>query len=78
MPSKRPVVALNSAGVVMATPQTITIDMPFCFFSDDNGPIHKIQVIVSEPAGTYITPAYKYAERQKIYNFKIHEFFFKL
>ncbi|XP_017320619.3 phosphatidylinositol phosphatase PTPRQ isoform X1 [Ictalurus punctatus] len=50
MPSKRPAVALNSVGVVMATHQTITIEMPLCFFSDDNGPIQKIQVIVSEPA----------------------------
>ncbi|XP_058244423.1 phosphatidylinositol phosphatase PTPRQ isoform X1 [Hemibagrus wyckioides] len=50
MPSKKPVVALNSVGAVMATSQTITIEMPLCFFSDINGPIHKIQVIVSEPA----------------------------
>ncbi|XP_047678606.1 phosphatidylinositol phosphatase PTPRQ isoform X2 [Tachysurus fulvidraco] len=50
MPSKRPTVALNHVGAVMATSQTITIEMPLCFFSDDNGPIHKIQVIVSEPA----------------------------
>ncbi|KAI4902613.1 hypothetical protein NFI96_032935 [Prochilodus magdalenae] len=49
-PFKRPMVALNSAGVVMATSKTITIEMPECFFSDDNGPIQKIQVIVSEPA----------------------------
>ncbi|XP_036441297.1 phosphatidylinositol phosphatase PTPRQ [Colossoma macropomum] len=49
-PSKRPMVALNSAGVVMATSKTITIEMPECFFSDDNGPIQKIQVIISEPA----------------------------
>ncbi|XP_037395653.1 phosphatidylinositol phosphatase PTPRQ isoform X2 [Pygocentrus nattereri] len=49
-PSKRPMVALNSAGVVMATSKTITIKKPECFFSDDNGPIQKIQVIVSEPA----------------------------
>ncbi|MCI4379489.1 hypothetical protein PGIGA_G00228910 [Pangasianodon gigas] len=50
VPSKRPKVALSSGGVVMATHQTITIEMPLCFFSDDNGPIHRIQVIVSEPA----------------------------
>ncbi|XP_072551327.1 phosphatidylinositol phosphatase PTPRQ [Salminus brasiliensis] len=49
-PTKRPMVALNSAGVVMATSKTITIQMPECFFSDDNGPIKKIQVIISEPA----------------------------
>ncbi|XP_053355831.1 phosphatidylinositol phosphatase PTPRQ [Clarias gariepinus] len=50
VPSKRPIAALNSGGVVMATHQTITIEMPLCFFSDDNGPIERIQVIVSEPA----------------------------
>ncbi|XP_062861138.1 phosphatidylinositol phosphatase PTPRQ [Trichomycterus rosablanca] len=49
-PSLRPAVALNSGGVVMATSKTITIEMPVCFFSDENGPIQKIQVIVSEPA----------------------------
>ncbi|XP_046721007.1 phosphatidylinositol phosphatase PTPRQ-like isoform X2 [Silurus meridionalis] len=50
MPSRRPMVTLNSVGAVMATKQTITIEMPLCFFSDVNGPIEKIQVIVSEPA----------------------------
>lgn len=50
-PSIRPTVAVNSGGVVMATSKTITVEMPACFFSDDNGPIQKIQVIVSEPAG---------------------------
>ncbi|KAF5893565.1 phosphatidylinositol phosphatase PTPRQ isoform X3, partial [Clarias magur] len=50
VPSKRPTAALNSGGAVMATHQTITIEMPLCFFSDDNGPIERIQVIVSEPA----------------------------
>ncbi|XP_066541701.1 LOW QUALITY PROTEIN: phosphatidylinositol phosphatase PTPRQ [Hoplias malabaricus] len=49
-PTKRPMVAQNSAGVVMATSKTITVQMPECFFYDDNGPIQKIQVIVSEPA----------------------------
>ncbi|KAK3549019.1 hypothetical protein QTP70_025091, partial [Hemibagrus guttatus] len=53
MPSEKPVVALNSVGAIMATSQTITIEMPLCFFSDINGPIHKIQVIVSEPSVMY-------------------------
>ncbi|XP_049339571.1 phosphatidylinositol phosphatase PTPRQ isoform X4 [Astyanax mexicanus] len=49
-PNKKPMVALNIAGAIMATSKTITIEMPECFFSDDNGPIRKIQVIISEPA----------------------------
>uniref|UniRef100_W5K8B6 Protein tyrosine phosphatase receptor type Q n=1 Tax=Astyanax mexicanus TaxID=7994 RepID=W5K8B6_ASTMX len=52
-PNKKPMVALNIAGAIMATSKTITIEMPECFFSDDNGPIRKIQVIISEPAMDY-------------------------
>uniref|UniRef100_A0A8B9GYK0 Protein tyrosine phosphatase receptor type Q n=1 Tax=Astyanax mexicanus TaxID=7994 RepID=A0A8B9GYK0_ASTMX len=40
----------TSLCAIMATSKTITIEMPECFFSDDNGPIRKIQVIISEPA----------------------------
>ncbi|TSL75304.1 Phosphatidylinositol phosphatase PTPRQ [Bagarius yarrelli] len=50
MPSRKPAVAINSLGAVMVTSQTISIEMPLCFFSDYNGPIQRIQVIVSEPA----------------------------
>uniref|UniRef100_A0A8C0YRV5 Protein tyrosine phosphatase receptor type Q n=1 Tax=Cyprinus carpio carpio TaxID=630221 RepID=A0A8C0YRV5_CYPCA len=49
-PSKRPQAALNNAGVIISTAKTITIEMPECFFTDDHGPIQKVQVIVSEPA----------------------------
>ncbi|XP_058607826.1 phosphatidylinositol phosphatase PTPRQ isoform X2 [Onychostoma macrolepis] len=49
-PLRRPRAALNNAGVIISTSKTITIEMPECFFTDDHGPIRKVQVIVSEPA----------------------------
>ncbi|KAA0715211.1 Phosphatidylinositol phosphatase PTPRQ [Triplophysa tibetana] len=49
-PTRRPQVAVNNAGLVVATSKTITIEMPECFFTDDHGPIQRVQVIVSEPA----------------------------
>ncbi|XP_073706317.1 phosphatidylinositol phosphatase PTPRQ [Garra rufa] len=49
-PTRRPRAALSSAGVIISTSNTITIEMPECFFTDDHGPIQKVQVIVSEPA----------------------------
>uniref|UniRef100_A0A4W4G5K8 Protein-tyrosine-phosphatase n=1 Tax=Electrophorus electricus TaxID=8005 RepID=A0A4W4G5K8_ELEEL len=51
-PYLKPLVALNSEGDIIATSKTITIKMPLCFFSDDNGQVQRIQVIVSEPTGT--------------------------
>ncbi|XP_026855233.2 phosphatidylinositol phosphatase PTPRQ [Electrophorus electricus] len=48
-PYLKPLVALNSEGDIIATSKTITIKMPLCFFSDDNGQVQRIQVIVSEP-----------------------------
>ncbi|KAI7802135.1 putative phosphatidylinositol phosphatase PTPRQ-like [Triplophysa rosa] len=49
-PTRRPRVAVNNAGLVITTSNTITIEMPECFFTDDHGPIQRVQVIVSEPA----------------------------
>ncbi|XP_062403996.1 phosphatidylinositol phosphatase PTPRQ [Sardina pilchardus] len=49
-PTRRPQPALDRGGVVMSTARRIFIQMPACFFSDDHGPIRKVQVIVSEPA----------------------------
>ncbi|XP_026142639.1 LOW QUALITY PROTEIN: phosphatidylinositol phosphatase PTPRQ [Carassius auratus] len=49
-PLKRPKAAMNNANVIISTSKTITIEMPECFFTDDHGPIQKVQVIVSEPA----------------------------
>ncbi|KTG01656.1 hypothetical protein cypCar_00011128 [Cyprinus carpio] len=42
--------ALNNTGVIISTSMTITIEMPECFYTDDHGPIQKVQVIVFEPA----------------------------
>ncbi|XP_075894107.1 phosphatidylinositol phosphatase PTPRQ isoform X3 [Nelusetta ayraudi] len=47
-PTRRPQAVLNDGGVAMVTHRSITIRMPACFYSDDNGPITKIQVIVAE------------------------------
>ncbi|XP_047451818.1 phosphatidylinositol phosphatase PTPRQ, partial [Mugil cephalus] len=47
-PTKRPEAMLGHGGVAMVTHRSITILMPACFYSDDNGPITKIQVIVAE------------------------------
>ncbi|XP_051579937.1 LOW QUALITY PROTEIN: phosphatidylinositol phosphatase PTPRQ [Myxocyprinus asiaticus] len=49
-PTRKPRVALNNAGAVITTSKTIAVEMPECFFTDDHGPIQKVQVIVSEPA----------------------------
>ncbi|KAM9854760.1 phosphatidylinositol phosphatase PTPRQ [Aulostomus maculatus] len=47
-PTQRPQAVLGHRGVAMVTHRSITIRMPACFYSDDNGPITKIQVIVAE------------------------------
>ncbi|XP_036375557.1 phosphatidylinositol phosphatase PTPRQ [Megalops cyprinoides] len=49
-PTRRPEAATDRNGVVMVTSRSITIQMPVCFFSDDHGPIQKVQVIVAEEA----------------------------
>lgn len=50
-PNQRPQAVLSHGGVAMVTRRSITIRMPACFYSDDNGPIKKIQVIVAESGG---------------------------
>ncbi|XP_041854149.1 phosphatidylinositol phosphatase PTPRQ [Melanotaenia boesemani] len=47
-PNQRPKVVLDHRGVAMVTKRSIIIQMPACFYSDENGPIEKIQVIVAE------------------------------
>nr|XP_057932138.1 phosphatidylinositol phosphatase PTPRQ [Doryrhamphus excisus] len=47
-PTQRPQAVLGHRGVAMVTHRSITIRMPACFYSDENGPIAKIQVIVAE------------------------------
>lgn len=50
-PNQRPQAVLSHGGVAMVTHRSITIRMPACFYSDDNGPIKKIQVIIAESGG---------------------------
>ncbi|XP_075998501.1 phosphatidylinositol phosphatase PTPRQ [Genypterus blacodes] len=47
-PTQRPQAMLSNGGVAIVTHRSITIHMPACFYSDDNGPIRNIQVIVAE------------------------------
>lgn len=50
-PILKPQALLGHGGVAMVTHRSISIRMPACFYSDDNGPIAKIQVIVAESGG---------------------------
>uniref|UniRef100_A0A3Q2CFZ0 Protein tyrosine phosphatase receptor type Q n=1 Tax=Cyprinodon variegatus TaxID=28743 RepID=A0A3Q2CFZ0_CYPVA len=52
-PTQRPQAVLGQGGVAIVTHRSITIRMPACFYSDDNGPIAKIQVIVAESGGIH-------------------------
>uniref|UniRef100_A0AAY5L1G0 Protein-tyrosine-phosphatase n=1 Tax=Esox lucius TaxID=8010 RepID=A0AAY5L1G0_ESOLU len=47
-PSLKPKALLDRVGAAVVTSRSITVHMPACFYSDDNGPIRSIQVIVSE------------------------------
>ncbi|XP_039470944.1 phosphatidylinositol phosphatase PTPRQ isoform X5 [Oreochromis aureus] len=47
-PTQKPQAMLSYGGVAMVTDRSITIHKPACFYSDDNGPIANIQVIVAE------------------------------
>ncbi|CAL8324769.1 unnamed protein product [Gadus morhua 'NCC'] len=47
-PTQKPQVVIIRGEVAVVTPRTITIHKPACFYSDDNGPIRHIQVIVAE------------------------------
>ncbi|XP_072290555.1 phosphatidylinositol phosphatase PTPRQ [Eucyclogobius newberryi] len=47
-PTQIPQAVQGHRGVAMVTHRSIAIHMPACFYSDDNGPIAKIQVIVAE------------------------------
>ena len=50
-PTQKPKVVTVRGEVALVTHRTITIHKPVCFYSDDNGPIRHIQVIVAEAAG---------------------------
>ncbi|XP_067090347.1 phosphatidylinositol phosphatase PTPRQ-like [Osmerus mordax] len=47
-PSSRPQALVDRSGVAIVTSRSISILMPHCYYSDDNGPISSIQVIVAE------------------------------
>ncbi|XP_053319639.1 phosphatidylinositol phosphatase PTPRQ [Spea bombifrons] len=47
-PIKKPVPMYDTSGSVIATSTTVTIKMPVCYFSEENGPIKNIQILVSE------------------------------
>ncbi|XP_048863793.1 LOW QUALITY PROTEIN: phosphatidylinositol phosphatase PTPRQ-like [Brienomyrus brachyistius] len=54
-PSKRPEPVFDTPGVVRLSSKTITVLMPACFFTDDHGPVVKVQIIVAE-AGVMDSP----------------------
>uniref|UniRef100_A0A8C2SRE2 Phosphatidylinositol phosphatase PTPRQ n=1 Tax=Coturnix japonica TaxID=93934 RepID=A0A8C2SRE2_COTJA len=47
-PKKKPTPVYDANGALLVTATTITIRMPVCYYSDDHGPIKKIQVLVVE------------------------------
>ncbi|KAF2974736.1 hypothetical protein EK904_001603 [Melospiza melodia maxima] len=47
-PKKKPAPVYDTNGALLVTDTTITIRMPICYYSDDHGPIKKIQVLVVE------------------------------
>ncbi|XP_038024378.2 phosphatidylinositol phosphatase PTPRQ isoform X3 [Anas platyrhynchos] len=47
-PKKKPAPVYDTNGALLVTATTITIRMPICYYSDDHGPIKKIQVLVAE------------------------------
>ncbi|XP_075284511.1 phosphatidylinositol phosphatase PTPRQ [Opisthocomus hoazin] len=47
-PKKKPAPVYDTNGALLVTATTITIRMPVCYYSDDHGPIKKIQVLVVE------------------------------
>ncbi|NWQ75109.1 PTPRQ phosphatase, partial [Columbina picui] len=47
-PKKKPAPVYDADGALLVTATTITIRMPICYYSDDHGPIKKIQVLVVE------------------------------
>lgn len=50
-PKKKPAPVYDTDGALLVTATTITIRMPICYYSDDHGPIKKIQVLVVEAGG---------------------------
>ncbi|XP_017659741.1 PREDICTED: phosphatidylinositol phosphatase PTPRQ [Lepidothrix coronata] len=47
-PKKKPAPVYDTNGALLVTATTIAIKMPICYYSDDHGPIKKIQILVVE------------------------------
>ncbi|NXF86753.1 PTPRQ phosphatase, partial [Eubucco bourcierii] len=47
-PKKKPAPVYDTNGALLVTATTITIRMPICYYTDDHGPIKKVQVLVVE------------------------------
>nr|XP_060635514.1 phosphatidylinositol phosphatase PTPRQ [Anolis sagrei ordinatus] len=47
-PSRKPMPVYDTSGTLLVTSTTITVRMPVCYYSDDHGPIKKIQILVAE------------------------------
>ncbi|XP_057285376.1 phosphatidylinositol phosphatase PTPRQ isoform X1 [Pezoporus wallicus] len=52
-PKKKPAPVYDTNGALLVTDTTMTIRMPVCYYSDDHGPIKKIQVLVVEAGGQH-------------------------
>lgn len=61
----KPVPIYDSSGSAVATSTTITVKMPICYFSDVNGPIKKIQILVSESGGKKLYSIYTFLTTKK-------------
>ncbi|KAM6302420.1 phosphatidylinositol phosphatase PTPRQ [Podargus strigoides] len=70
-PKKKPVPVYDTNGALLVTTTTITIRMPICYYSDDHGPIKKIQVLVVEAGAQHdgnVTKWYDaYFNRPRLY-----------
>ncbi|KAM6293009.1 phosphatidylinositol phosphatase PTPRQ [Porphyrio hochstetteri] len=70
-PKKKPAPVYDTNGALLVTATTITIRMPICYYSDDHGPIKKIQVLVVEAGAQHdgnVTKWYDaYFNRPRLY-----------
>ncbi|XP_066849641.1 phosphatidylinositol phosphatase PTPRQ isoform X3 [Anser cygnoides] len=70
-PKKKPAPVYDTNGALLVTATTITIRMPICYYSDDHGPIKKIQVLVAEAGAQHdgnVTKWYDaYFNRPRLY-----------
>ncbi|XP_071408259.1 phosphatidylinositol phosphatase PTPRQ isoform X1 [Pithys albifrons albifrons] len=59
-PKKKPAPVYDTNGALLVTATTITIRMPICYYTDDHGPIKKIQVLVVEAGAHHDTNVTKW------------------